>query len=210
MSDAMKSLQSKIGVSPDGAYGPNTARAIAKYYNLSPERGAHLLGQCAHESAGFTRTTEGLYYSTPERIMAVWPSRFPTVESAEPYAKNPSKLANNVYSNRMGNGDEASGDGSLFAGRGFLQLTGKFSYRKFASDMGLPDVMTDPDLVASEYAMETAIWFFEQNGLFEMADAGVSDPMIKKISKRVNGGFHGLSDRAEKTFEAHKWLAVAQ
>ena len=76
--------------------------------------------------------------------------------------------------------------------------------------MGLPNVMTDPELVASEYAMETAIWFFEQNGLFEMADAGVSDPMIKKISKRVNGGFHGLSDRAEKTFEAHKWLAVAQ
>ena len=207
MSDAMKTLQSKIGVQPDGSYGPNTARAIATHYNLSPQRGAHLLGQCAHESAGFTRTTEGLYYSTPERIQKVWPSRFPTVESAMPYAKNPSKLANNVYADRMGNGDEASGDGSRYAGRGFLQLTGKFSYRKFASDMGLPEVMTDQDLVASDYPMETAIWFFEQNGLFKMADEGVSEAVIKKISKRVNGGYHGLADRVEKTMQAHRWLS---
>ena len=203
----MKTLQSKIGVQPDGSYGPNTARAIATHYNLSPQRGAHLLGQCAHESAGFTRTTEGLYYSTPERIQKVWPSRFPTVESAMPYAKNPSKLANNVYADRMGNGDEASGDGSRYAGRGFLQLTGKFSYRKFASDMGLPEVMTDQDLVASDYPMETAIWFFEQNGLFKMADEGVSEAVIKKISKRVNGGYHGLADRVEKTMQAHSWLS---
>ena len=111
----MKLLQAKIGVSADGAFGPNTARAITKYYDLSPNRGAHLLGQAHHESGGFKRTTEGLYYSTPERIQAVWPSRFPTVESAEPYAKNPQGLANKVYSSRMGNGDEASGDGFAFA-----------------------------------------------------------------------------------------------
>jgi len=74
MSEAMKLLQSKIGVSADGAFGPNTARAIAKHYDLSPDRGAHLLGQSHHESGGFKRTTEGLYYSTPERIQAVWPS----------------------------------------------------------------------------------------------------------------------------------------
>ena len=210
MSDAMKSLQSKIGVSPDGSYGPNTARAIAKYYDLSPERGAHLLGQCAHESAGFTRTTEGLYYSTPERIQKVWPSWFPTVESAKPYAKSPAKLANNVYADRMGNGDEASGDGSRYAGRGFIQLTGKSNYRKFASAAAIPEIMTDQDLVANKHAMEAAIWFFEHNGLFKMADKGVSEAIIKKISKGVNGGYHGLADRVKKTFEARKWLAVAQ
>lgn len=207
MSDAMKSLQSKVNVSPDGSYGPNTARAIAKYYNLSPNRGAHLLGQCSHESAGFTRTTEGLYYSTPERIQAVWPSRFPTPESAAPYAKNPAKLANRVYADRMSNGDEASGDGSLYAGRGFLQITGKYNYRKFASDMGTPEVMTDPDLCANKYALDTAIWFFQENDLYHIADEGVSEAIIKKITKRVNGGHHGLSDRIEKTLQAHGWLS---
>ena len=124
MSEAMKLLQAKIGVSADGAFGPNTARAITKHYDLSPNRGAHLLGQAHHESGGFKRTTEGLYYSTPERIQAVWPSRFPTVASAEPYAKNPQGLANKVYNGRMGN-LEGSSDGFNFAGKGFLQLTGK-------------------------------------------------------------------------------------
>lgn len=103
MSDALKILQAKCGVKDDGSFGPNTARAIAKHYELSDKRGAHLLGQAHHESGGFKRTKEGLYYSTPERLMAVWPSRFKSVEDAMPYAKNPEALANNVYSNRMGN-----------------------------------------------------------------------------------------------------------
>ncbi len=206
MSEAMKLLQAKIGVTADGSFGPNTARAIAKYYELSPNRGAHLLGQSHHESGAFKRTTEGLYYSTPERIQAVWPSRFPTVDSAEPYAKNPQGLANKVYSSRMGNGDEASGDGYNFAGKGFLQLTGKSNVKAFAADMNLPEVLEHPSKLADEYAFETALWFFRKNGLFAIADDGVSDETIKRITRRVNGGYHGLEDRINQTRKIHTWL----
>ena len=206
MSKAMSSLQTKIGTTADGEFGPNTARKIAKYFNLSPARGAHLMGQASHESGGFKRTRESLYYSSPERIKAVWPSRFPTVEDAEPYAKNPNGLAGKVYAGRMGNENEAQA--SLFIGRGFLQLTGRNNYRSFASDMSVPEVMTDPDLVADEYAFETALWFFEKNGLFKIADEGVTDDAIKRITKRVNGGYHGLDDRSNQSKKIHTWLLV--
>lgn len=204
MSDAMKTLQAKIGVVADGAFGPNTARAIARHYSLSPERAAHLMGQASHESAGFKRTKESLYYSTPERLMQVWPSRFPTLESAEPYAKNPTKLAGKVYAGRMGN--ETEEQAAMFLGRGFLQLTGRDNYRSFSADMRLPDVMTDPSLVEDEYAFETALWFFEKNGLFKIADEGVNEDTIKRITKRVNGGYHGLDDRRNQTNKIYGWL----
>jgi putative chitinase len=204
MSKAMAILQTKIGSTPDGEFGPNTARAIAKYFNLSPARGAHLMGQASHESGGFKRTRESLYYSSPERIQAVWPSRFPTVEDAEPYARNPSGLAGKVYAGRMGNENEAQA--SLYIGRGFLQLTGRDNYRLFASDMGVPKVMTDPDLVADTYAFETALWFFEKNALFKIADEGVTDDAIKRITRRVNGGYHGLEDRSNQSKKIHTWL----
>ena len=204
MSKAMASLQTKIGSTPDGEFGPNTARAIAKYFNLSPARGAHLMGQASHESGGFKRTRESLYYSSPERIQAVWPSRFPTVEDAEPYAKNPTGLAGKVYAGRMGNENEAQA--SLYIGRGFLQLTGRNNYRSFASDMGVPKVMTDPDLVSDEYAFETALWFFEKNGLFKIADECVTDDAIKRITRRVNGGYHWLDYRSNQSKKIHTWL----
>lgn len=204
MSKAMAILQTKIGSTPDGEFGPNTARAIAKYFNLSPARGAHLMGQASHESGGFKRTRESLYYISPERIQAVWPSRFPTVEDAEPYARNPSGLAGKVYAGRMGNENETQA--SLYIGRGFLQLTGRDNYRSFASDMGVPKVMTDPDLVADDYAFETALWFFEKNGLFKIADEGVTDDAIKRITRRVNGGYHGLGDRSNQSKKIHTWL----
>lgn len=205
MSDAMKTLQTACGVTADGAFGPNTARAIAKHFDLSSERAAHLLGQVSHESGGFKRTKESLYYSTPERLCQVWPSRFPTVESAMPYARNPAKLAGKVYAGRMGNANEQ--EAALYLGRGFLQLTGKNNYAAFAHDMRKPEVMTDPSLVENEYAMDTAIWFFEKNGLFRMADEGVNDAVIKKITKRVNGAHHGLAHRIEQTNEIYGWLS---
>jgi putative chitinase len=204
MSKAMATLQARIGTTADGEFGPNTARAIAKHFNLSPARGAHLLGQAAHESGGFKHTRESLYYSSPERIQAVWPSRFPTVEDAEPYARNPAGLAGKVYAGRMGNKNMAQA--SLYIGRGFLQLTGRNNYRSFSSDMGLPKVMTDPDLVANEYAFETALWFFNKNGLFAIADEGVTDDAIKRITKRVNNGYHGLDHRSQQSKKIHTWL----
>ncbi len=209
MSEALKILQARCGVTADGSFGPNTARAIAKHYELSDKRGAHLLGQAHHESGGFKRTKEGLYYSTPERLMAVWPSRFKSVEAAMPYAKNPEALANNVYSDRMGNGDEASGDGYNFAGKGFIQLTGRSNYRSFSSDMRLPDVMKNPASVETEYAFESALWFFRANNLFTICDKGVDDDTIKAVTKRVNGGTHGLKDRIEQTKKIYEWLTKA-
>lgn len=203
MTLAMQKLQERIGAATDGSFGPNTARAITKHFGLSAERSAHLLGQASHESGGFKRVCESLYYSSADRIRKVWPSRFPTVEDARPYARNPKALADKVYSNRMGNGEN---EGSVFIGRGFLQLTGKENYRSFASDMGLPEVMTDPSLIETDYAFETAYWFFEKNKLFKIADDGVNTDTIEKITKRVNGGYHGLQDRMDQTHKIYNWL----
>ena len=203
MSDAMKALQAKVGAKPDGSFGPNTARAIAKHYELSPARAAHLLGQASHESAGFRLVRENLNY-TSETMMRVWPSRFRTLEEAQPFARNPKGLADKVYSNRMGNGE---GEGHIYIGRGFLQLTGKDNYKAFAADMRVPEIMQDPSLVETEYAFETALWFFEKNNLFEIADKGVSNDTIKQITKRVNGAYIGLSHRSEETYKVFSWLS---
>jgi len=203
MSEAMKKLQAKVGVSADGAFGPNTARAIAKHYDLSPARAAHLLGQASHESGGFKLVRENLNYSA-ETMCRVWPSRFKTIAEAEPYARNPKALADKVYSNRMGNGE---GEGHMYIGRGFLQLTGKDNYKAFAADMRLPDIMQDPSLIETDYAFETALWFFQKNNLFAIADEGVNDDTIKRITKRVNGGYIGIDHRDKETRKIFGWLS---
>ena len=205
MSDAMKVLQAKVGATADGAFGPNTAKAIAAHYELTPLRGAHLLGQASHESSGFTRTKESLYYSSAKRIQEVWPTRFRTVADAEPYAKNPTKLAGKVYAGRMGNINEE--EAATFIGRGFIQLTGHTNYRLFAKDMRLPEVLTDPSLIETEYAFESAIWFFQTNKLFDLADKGIDEANIRKITKLINGGYHGIDDRIKQTNKIYNWLS---
>lgn len=204
--EALKILQAKCGVTPDGAFGPNTARAIAKHYRLDARRGAHLLGQAAHESGNFMISEENLNYRA-ETMCRVWPSRFKSEVDAEPYARNPEKLANKVYADRMGNGSEASGDGYKNRGRGFIQLTGAINIKQFAEHIGRDSLVDDPSPIADELAMDSAIFFFEKNGLFAMADKGVTDSIIKSITKRVNGGYHGLEDRMEKTKKIYRWLA---
>ena len=204
--DALKMLQKTCGVTPDGAFGPNTARAIAEHYGLNANRGAHLLGQAAHESGNFMISEENLNYRA-ETMCRVWPSRFKSEAEAEPYARNPEKLANKVYSGRMGNGSEASGEGWKYAGKGFIQLTGKDNIRAFAEHIGRDSLVDDPSPIADELAMDSAIFFFEKNGLFAMADKGVTDSIIKSITKRVNGGYHGLEDRMDKTKKIYRWLA---
>jgi putative chitinase len=204
--DALKALQSKCGVTPDGAFGPNTARAIAKHYRLDARRGAHLLGQAAHESANFTVSEENLYYRAAT-MCRVWPSRFKSEAEAEPYAMNPQKLANKVYNGRMGN-EVGSNDGFLYAGKGFIQLTGKKNVTEFAEHLGRDTLIDDPSPIATELAMDSAIFFFEKNGLFLIADKGVTKEIIKQITKRVNGGYHGLEDRIEKTMKIHRWLST--
>lgn len=202
MSEAMKKLQDKVGVGADGHFGKNTAKAIAQHYELSNERAAHLMGQASHESGHWRHTRENLNYSA-DSMMRVWPSRFPDLASCEGYSRNPSALADKVYGGRMGNSPT---EGKVFTGRGYLMITGKNNYRSFSSDMGLPEIMTDPDLVATDYAFDTAMWFFEKNKLFDIADDGVNDETILKICRRVNGGTHGLTDRTGETNKIYKWL----
>ena len=203
MSNALKLLQEKCGCSPDGSFGPNTARGIVKHYELSPERGAHLIGQVIHESGSFKLTRENLNYSV-ESMMRVWPSRFPTKESAEPYARNPKALAENVYFGRMGN--DSKEKASLYIGRGFLQLTGFSNVKAFASDMGKPEVIEDPSLLEKEYAMDTAIWFFQKNNLWKICDEGVNDSVVKKLTKKINGGYTGLDHRIKETNKIYEWV----
>jgi putative chitinase len=204
--DALKMLQKTCGVTPDGAFGPNTARAIAAHYNLNPNRGAHLLGQAAHESGNFMISEENLNYRA-STMCRVWPSRFASEAEAAPYAMNPEKLANKVYADRMGNGSEASGDGFKNRGRGFIQLTGATNIKQFAEHIGRDSLVDDPSPIADELAMDSAIFFFEKNGLFGLADKGVNDSIIKSITRRVNGGYHGLDDRMEKTKKIYGWLS---
>lgn len=214
MSDAMRAVQERCGVTADGQFGPNTARAIAKHYKLSPERAAHLLGQASHESNGFRETEENLNYSADNLEKVFGRRYFPTREDAESYARKPEKIANHVYMDKNRSkggalGNVFDGDGWLFKGRGFLQCTGRTNYRAFAAEMRIPEVMQDPTMVATEYAFESALWFFERNKLFAIADEGVTDDTIKRITKRVNGGYNHLKDRNKKTKQIYGWLNEA-
>jgi putative chitinase len=195
---SLKNLQQKIGVTPDGAWGPGTLRAAAKYYKLTPARAAHFFGQTSHETGGFKAFSENLNYSA-KGLMGIFKKYFPNEALAKQYERNPEKIANRVYANRMGNGDEASGDGWKYRGRGALQLTGRTNYETFAAYCNRPDVMGNPDLVATELAFESAMFFFERNKLWSICDQGVTDAAILSVSKKVNGGTHGLEDRKAKT-----------
>tara|TARA_Y100000996_G_scaffold397818_1_gene365247 strand:+ start:192 stop:803 length:612 start_codon:yes stop_codon:yes gene_type:complete len=202
MSEALKKLQERCeGLVADGEFGPNTARGIAKHFELNPNRAAHLLGQTVHESGSFKYTEENLNYST-DAILRVFGKYFKTEEEAEKVARNPKALADIVYGNRGGN----NGQGYTWRGRGFLQLTHRDNYRAFSSDMRIPDVMDNPDLVSTDYAMDSAIWYFKRNNLWKICDEGVTDAVIKKITKRVNGGFNGLDHRVKETKKIYEWL----
>jgi len=164
--------------------------AFHRYEINTPLRMAAFIGQCAHESGNFKTLQENLNYSA-EGLCRVWPSRFPALESAQPYHRNPDKIANKVYGGRMGNGTEETGEGSLYKGRGLIQLTGKDNYR-LASDALGEDFVSSPDLVCGpKYAVLTAAWYWNKRGLNKEADAKDYTTMTKKI----NGGTVGLADR---------------
>ncbi len=202
---SLKSLQAKIGVAADGAFGPGTLKAAMAYYKMTPERAAHFFAQTAHESGNFKAFSENLNYGAAG-LTGIFKKYFPTTEKALLYERKPEKIANLVYGGRMGNGDEASGDGFKFRGRGALQLTGKDNYKVFSEYLKKPEIMTNPDLVATEYAFESAIFFFDRNKLWDICDKGVNKDTILALTKRINGGTHGLADREEKTLKYYGFL----
>ena len=181
---------------------PDTA---AKFQINTPLRLAHFLAQCGHESGGFRLTKENLNYSA-KGLTGTFKKYFPTEASAKPYERQPAKIANKVYGNRMGNGPESSGEGAKFCGRGYIQLTGKENYTAFGKSIN-EDILSNPDKVASDYALLSAAWFFNKNGLHKMADEGASDTVVTKITKRVNGGTIGLADRIKHFKEYYSLLS---
>ena len=171
-------------------------------YNISTtQRQACFIGQCQYESENFTKLEEGLNYSA-SRLMAVWPSRFPSLDVANQYANNPQKLANKVYGGRMGNGNEESGEGYAYRGRGLIQMTGKEAYANCGSGLGM-DLLSNPDMLFEpEYACLSAGWFWNKKGLNDLADTGDYETM----TKRINGGTLGLDDRKAKIAKAREIL----
>lgn len=165
-------------------------RCLPDYDINTPQRVAAFIAQCAHESGGFKFLKENLNYKA-ESLMRVWPRYFPNLDIAKQYAHNQEKIANRAYASRMGNGDEASGDGWKFCGRGLIQLTGRSNYQAFADSIET-DIEDIPAYLATfEGAVQSACWFWENNNLNRWADQGD----ILNLTKKINGGTLGLADR---------------
>lgn len=165
-------------------------RCLPDYDINTPQRVAAFIAQCAHESGGFKFLKENLNYRA-ESLVKVWPRHFPSLDVARQYARKPEKIANKAYASRMGNGDESSGDGYRFIGRGLIQLTGRNNYQAFADSIET-DINDIPEYLQTfEGAVQSACWFWETNTLNRWSDAGD----IKELTRRINGGYIGLDDR---------------
>lgn len=264
--DLVSQLQAKLGLNPDGSFGPNTEKALKAWQtqnglepdgiagsgtlgkmgiveavaapaapvsagslNLAGLKGhvpdsviaqipevaakfgitnnlrlAHFLSQCGHESGGFKAVQENLNYGA-KGLRGIFAKYFPTDAKALEYERKPEKIANLVYGSRMGNGDEKSGEGFKFRGRGYIQLTGKANYTNFAKFIG-EDVTANPDLVATKYPLASAAFFFQSNGLWAICDRGADDATVTSVTKRVNGGTIGLPDRIKHFKEYYNAL----
>ena len=176
---------------------------LDKFEINTPLRLAHFLAQCGHESGGFKVVSENLNYGAAG-LQSIFKKYF-TAVSAKEYERKPEKIANIVYANRMGNGNQASGEGYKFRGRGYIQLTGKDNYSAFDKTVE-DDILASPDLVATKYPLLSAAWFFHKNGLHKIADEGATDAVVTKVTKRVNGGTIGLPDRIKHFNEYNNLL----
>jgi len=179
---------------------PDTA---AKFNITNVLRLAHFLAQAGHESGQFKATSENLNYSS-KGLLGIFPRYFNTA-TAEQYARKPEMIASKVYGGRMGNGAEVTKDGYKFRGRGYIQLTGKDNYTQF--DKTVPeDILANPDLVATKYALMSAAWFFDKNKLWGICDKGADQATVTAVTKRVNGGTIGLPDRIKHFNEYYNLL----
>lgn len=185
-------------------YWADALNAILPEYDINTEpRVAAFIAQCAHESGGFKFLTENLNYRW-ESLRKVFPKYFPTDELAKQYERQPEKIANRVYANRMGNGDESSGDGWRYRGRGLIQLTGKDNYYIFSESINTPLEQIPEYLETFEGAVQSACWFWESNNLNQWAD----NRDILTLTKRINGGVIGLEDRKKHYQHALEVLGV--
>jgi putative chitinase len=184
----------------EGKWFEPLQETFEKYQINTPKRQACFIGQCMHESGGFKLLKENLNYSA-KALMATWPSRFPDMDMAEKYERQPEKIANKVYSGRMGNTED--GDGAKYIGRGLIQLTGKDNYKAFGEAIG-EDLLANPELVEQpRYAALSAGWFWNKRGLNALADA----MDITTLTVRINGGKIGIDDRIAKINKALDVLA---
>lgn len=177
---------------------------MSKFELNTSLRLAHFLAQCGHESGNFKLVQENLNYSV-QGLQNIFGKYFPG-NLEESYARQPQKIASRVYANRMGNGDEASGEGWKYRGRGYIQLTGKDNYKAFSAAIN-EDCVANPDLVATKYPLASAAWFFHKNGIHKIADGGATDAVVTSVTKRVNGGTIGLPDRIKHFKEYYSLLA---
>jgi putative chitinase len=195
-------IESLKGHIPDSVLA-QIPSVMDKFAINTPLRLCHFLAQTGHESGGFKITKENLNYSA-ERLQVIFKKYF-TEDSAKEYARKPAKIANIVYANRMGNGNQASGDGFKFCGRGYIQLTGKDNYTAFDKAVE-DDIIANPDLVSTKYPLLSAAWFWSKNGLNVISDQGATDEVITKVTKKINGGVIGLEDRKKHFKEFYTLL----
>lgn len=169
------------------------SQLLPKYEINTPLRIAAFIAQCSHESGHFEKLVENLNYGSKGLVMT-WPKRFTTTDLVNKYTRQPEMIANFVYANRLGNGDEASGDGWKYRGRGLIQLTGKYNYQKFADEVGMSLEEVIPYLETKQGAAEAACFFWKNNKLNKFADA----KDIKGLTKAINGGLTGIDDRIQQ------------
>ena len=178
--------------------------SAAYKFNISTNlRLSHFLAQCGQESGDFKALVENLNYSEAG-LKKTFAKYFPG-DLAKDYVGDPEKIASRVYGNRMGNGNEQSGDGWKYRGRGYIQLTGKSNYEAFSKFMG-EDFVSNPDLVATDYPLSSAAFFFDRNRLWTICDRGATLEIVKEVTRKVNGGYHGLEGRHRRFEKYHRLL----
>ena len=201
---SLKPFQKENNIKPDGLIGPETMFVFKEKYKLSIAQTANFFGQTSHETGIFKYSQENLNYSK-DRLRVIFSKYFQTEDIAKIYARNPEMIANRVYANRMGNGDEGSGDGWKYKGRGALQLSGFNNYKKFSTYTRDLNIISNPDIVATKYYLESALFFFNKNRIFNLAK-DIDPDTITKITKKINGGYNGLEHRKELTIKYYDVL----
>lgn len=201
----LEKFQRDNGLIVDGVMGVNTLLKMKQVFNLpSIEATAHFVAQVEHESGHFKYGVENLNYSATA-LRRVFRKYFPTDELARVYARKPEKIANKVYANRMGNGNEKSGDGWKYRGRFSIQTTGRNNYAALSRYTGDIKILTDPDSVVDKYYWVAALYYFNIHNLYKYTDT-VDYNSIRKITRAINGAYNGLSQRYELTVKYYELL----